>query len=192
MRQGMIERSLWHPVASAPSLGETPLPVTLLDEPLVLWRDTSSAPHVFADRCPHRGARLSLGCVRGGELECAYHGWRFEGGGRAVAIPALPGFVPPPGHRATVHAVREHCGLLWVRLDAAAADDPGPPAFAALVWHRALVRPRRGLARRRRQCCRLVDGRHRRGRPTESQSSLSARAHTHRCVRVAGAIDESV
>ncbi len=131
MMEGMIERSLWHPVASAPSLGEAPLAVTLLDEPLVLWRDASGAPQVFADRCPHRGARLSLGCVRGGELECAYHGWRFEGGGRAVAIPALPGFVPPPGHRATVHAIREYCGLLWVRLAGSAADDPAPPAFAA-------------------------------------------------------------
>ena len=129
--EGMIERSLWHPVASAASLGETPLAATLLDEPLVLWRNASGAPQVFADRCPHRGARLSLGCVRGGELECAYHGWRFEGGGRAVAIPALPGFVPPPGHRATVHAVREYCGLLWVRLAGSAADDPAPPAFAA-------------------------------------------------------------
>jgi phenylpropionate dioxygenase-like ring-hydroxylating dioxygenase large terminal subunit len=127
----MIERSLWHPVLIAKSLGKAPVAVQLMDEPLVLWRDEAGVVHAFVDRCPHRGARLSMGCVRGGELECPYHGWRFEGGGRAVAIPALPGFVPPPAHRVTAHAVQEHCGLLWVRLDGAAADDRGPPAFAA-------------------------------------------------------------
>lgn len=127
----MIERSLWHPVASAPSLGQTPMAVQLLDEPLVLWRDEVGAVHAFVDRCPHRGARLSLGCVRGGELECPYHGWRFEGDGRVVAIPALPGFEPPQAHRVAAHAVQEHCGLLWVRLDAAPAEDRGPPVFAA-------------------------------------------------------------
>ena len=130
----MIERSLWHPVAGATSLGDAPMSVQLLEQPLVLWRDAAGAVRAFADRCPHRGARLSLGCVRNGELECAYHGWRFEGGGRAVAVPALPGFSPPATHRANAHAVREQYGLLWVRLDAPAADDDGDadlPAFAA-------------------------------------------------------------
>lgn len=127
----MIEQSLWHPVASVTSLGAAPMAVQLLEQPLVLWRDKTGAPHAFVDRCPHRGARLSLGCIRGGELECPYHGWRFEGGGRVVAIPALPGFAPPQAHRVTAHAVREHCGLLWVRLDSAATDDHGPPAFVA-------------------------------------------------------------
>jgi len=127
----MIESSLWHPVASVASLGEAPMAVQLLERPLVLWRDATGAARAFADRCPHRGARLSLGCVRGGELECPYHGWRFEGGGRATTVPALPGFQPPASHRATTHAVQERYGLLWVRLAPAAADDSGPPVFAA-------------------------------------------------------------
>ena len=126
-----VERSLWHPVANVADLGDAPLAVQLLDEPLVLWRDAAGVAHAFADRCPHRGARLSLGCVRGGELECAYHGWRFDGAGQAVAVPALPGFVPPLAHRAQAHAVREQYGLLWVRLDAAADGRDDVPAFAA-------------------------------------------------------------
>jgi phenylpropionate dioxygenase-like ring-hydroxylating dioxygenase large terminal subunit len=127
----MIERSLWHPVARADALGGVPLGVQLLDEPLVLWRDGSGAARAFADRCPHRGARLSLGCVRDGQLECAYHGWRFGASAQVLSVPALPGFVPPPSHRATQHAIEERHGLLWVRLDAGAADDPGLPPFAA-------------------------------------------------------------
>ena len=127
----MIERNLWHPVASAASLGEAPMAVRLLDQALVLWRGDTGAAHAFVDRCPHRGSRLSLGCVRHGELECPYHGWRFDGSGRAVAVPALPGFAPPEAHRVGAHAVQERYGLLWVRLDAPATNDAGPPEFVA-------------------------------------------------------------
>ena len=125
----MTERRSWHPVAAADALADAPLAVTLLGEPLVLWRGGSGALSAFADRCPHRGARLSLGCVREGQLECPYHGWRFDGAGQSVHVPALPAFAPPPTHRATTHAVQARYGLLWVQLDASASEVP--PAFAA-------------------------------------------------------------
>lgn len=125
----MIEASLFHPVALASDLRQQPLAVQLLEQDLVLWRDASGAVHAFADRCPHRGARLSMGQVADGHLECPYHGWRFEGGGQCVLIPAVPEFVPPDGHRACVHEVREAYGLVWVAL--AAAKEAQVPAFAA-------------------------------------------------------------
>jgi phenylpropionate dioxygenase-like ring-hydroxylating dioxygenase large terminal subunit len=96
----------------------------------VLWRDGGGVVRAFADRCPHRGAKFSLGCVRHGELECPYHGWRFDGSGQAVAVPALPAFVPPATHRATTHAAVDRYGLVWVCLDAAASADD-VPAFPA-------------------------------------------------------------
>jgi phenylpropionate dioxygenase-like ring-hydroxylating dioxygenase large terminal subunit len=124
----MFEATLWHPVALASELQGQPLALQLLETPLVLWRDDAGAAHAWTDRCPHRGARLSLGCVRGAQLECAYHGWRFDGSGRAVAVPALPGFVPPVSHHAVTHAAVERHGLVWVRL---APGDSDLPAFAA-------------------------------------------------------------
>jgi nitrite reductase (NADH) small subunit/3-phenylpropionate/trans-cinnamate dioxygenase ferredoxin subunit len=30
------------------------------------------------DRCPHAGASLADGCVEGGVVTCAWHGWRFR------------------------------------------------------------------------------------------------------------------
>ena len=78
----MIERSLWHPVALSHAVGSQPQGASLLGEDLVLWRDAAGAAHAWADQCPHRGARLSLGRVAGGQLECPYHGWRFEGSGQ--------------------------------------------------------------------------------------------------------------
>ncbi|MDM0021378.1 aromatic ring-hydroxylating oxygenase subunit alpha [Variovorax saccharolyticus] len=130
----MIERQLWHPVALAEEVAAAPMAVRLLGENLVLWRDGAAAVHAWADRCPHRGARLSLGrvvaCDGAATLECPYHGWRFEAGGRCVQVPALPDFVPPATHRAATHAALEAQGLVWVRLDAEGGDAP-LPAFAA-------------------------------------------------------------
>jgi phenylpropionate dioxygenase-like ring-hydroxylating dioxygenase large terminal subunit len=127
-----VEHRHWHPVALATAVGAAPLAVQLLDQPLVLWRDAGGRVQAWADRCPHRGAQLSLGCVRDGQLECPYHGWRFAGSGQVVLVPALPDFVPPASHQATVHACTERYGLVWVRLAAADAQAaPAPPAFAA-------------------------------------------------------------
>ena len=41
-------------------------------------RDSAGRPSALVDRCPHRNLALSLGTVHpDGNLECAYHGWRF-------------------------------------------------------------------------------------------------------------------
>ncbi len=133
----MIEKQLWHPVALCEEVAAHPVAVRLLEERVVLWRDGIGAMHAWADRCPHRGAQLSLGrvvpCEGGGSaLECPYHGWQFEAGGRCAHVPALPGFVPPATHRAATHAAREAHGFVWVRLEGeeGAASEP-LPAFPA-------------------------------------------------------------
>jgi phenylpropionate dioxygenase-like ring-hydroxylating dioxygenase large terminal subunit len=69
-----------------------------------------------------------LGRVQDGQLECAYHGWQFDGTGQCRGIPALPGFTPPAGHRACTHEAREAYGLVWVRL---AHGEQALPVFAA-------------------------------------------------------------
>lgn len=124
-----VERQGWHPVALAADVAAAPQPAMLLGERLVLWRDADGGVRAWADRCPHRGAQLSMGCVRGGQLECPYHGWRFDAGGQAVVVPALPGFVPPASHRATTFDAIERYGLVWVRM--ASEGEAGPPVFAA-------------------------------------------------------------
>lgn len=129
----MIETTLFHPVALETDLGAGPIAAHLMANDLVLWRDSTGAVHAGVDRCPHRGAALSRGRVEGDLLECAYHGWRFDGGGRCVAVPALPHFVPPAEHRASMYSARVAYGLIWVALQAdVPGDAPGLlPAFAA-------------------------------------------------------------
>ncbi len=113
----MIEQSHWHPVALVSALGLTPLAVKLLDQELVLWRAQDDAVHAFANQCPHRGARLSLGRVVENRLECAYHGWQFDGQAQCRLIPATPELVPSPSLKACHYQTRLAYDLIWVRMN---------------------------------------------------------------------------
>jgi phenylpropionate dioxygenase-like ring-hydroxylating dioxygenase large terminal subunit len=118
----------WHPVAAAASIERgTVTAAALLGRELAIWRGADGAVHAWDDRCPHRGTRLSIGRVEGGQLTCAYHGWCFGSDGRCVRVPALPGFVPPASAAATAFAVKERYGLVWVCLGTASLDVPPYP-----------------------------------------------------------------
>jgi len=67
-------RNLWYPIAPSWKVGRNPLGLTRLGERIVLWRDGEGTVHALEDRCPHRGARLSLGWNLGVRLACWYHG----------------------------------------------------------------------------------------------------------------------
>jgi phenylpropionate dioxygenase-like ring-hydroxylating dioxygenase large terminal subunit len=138
----VAELRWWLPVAATTdTAADRPLRVTVLGDALVLWHDGREA-RAFTDRCPHRGARLSMGRVHAGLLECPYHGWRFAGDGQCRAVPALPGFEPPPGHRATAWALRQAHGLWWVAAADAAAEAPHtPPLLTDLPARRVLCGP---------------------------------------------------
>ncbi|MPS94500.1 aromatic ring-hydroxylating dioxygenase subunit alpha [Comamonas sp.] len=124
----MTERTLWHPVAQSSEVVSAPFSVRLLEQPLVLWRDAEGRVQSFVDRCPHRGARLSMGRVENGHLECPYHGWQFSSQGQCVKVPAVPDFTPPASQRVQAFEVQEAYGLIWVRLE---PSDSQLPVFAA-------------------------------------------------------------
>lgn len=117
----------WHAVARTADLVPGRLvAVRLLEEDLVLWRSPRGI-EAWRDRCPHRGAKLSLGRVRDGRVVCPYHGMEYEAGGRCVRVPAHPGRPPPRQVRATCHEVTERYGLVWVCLGEPARDVPPFP-----------------------------------------------------------------
>ena len=63
---------------------------TLLEIPLVLGRDPQGRAFALRDACPHRGMPLSCGTLDGGQVECSYHGWRFNArSGQCELIPSL-------------------------------------------------------------------------------------------------------
>jgi phenylpropionate dioxygenase-like ring-hydroxylating dioxygenase large terminal subunit len=96
-----------------------------MGSPLVAFRGGDGRASVLVDRCPHRNAPLSAGRVRAGELECGYHGWRFDGDGRCVAVPGLAR--PGAGRRGVGHhATCEQDGIVWFwsEPDAAPTGEP--------------------------------------------------------------------
>lgn len=61
----------------------------LLNEPILFGRDRHGKAFAIQDYCPHRAVPLSDGRFNGEEIECCYHGWRFNAKGQCTAIPCL-------------------------------------------------------------------------------------------------------
>lgn len=92
MRRGQENgylRNCWYQAAWAYELDAGPLARTLLDTPLLLFRDGEKVAALL-DRCPHRFAPLSAGKVTDGIVECGYHGLAFDGSGQCVRNPHGP------------------------------------------------------------------------------------------------------
>jgi phenylpropionate dioxygenase-like ring-hydroxylating dioxygenase large terminal subunit len=116
----------WWPIATSAELSASrPLARILLGLPLALYRDAQGHAVAQVDRCPHRHAPLSQGCVRNGELQCPYHGWRFDSQGRRTCVPGLETQRTTTKPLNQVIATLEQCGLVWAHL-APQADSPAP------------------------------------------------------------------
>ena len=92
---------------------------------LAIWRSASSNVQAWANRCPHRGMRLSHGFVRGESLACAYHGWHYNCEGTCHYIPAHPELEPPKTIKPVAFSVVEQQGVLWVNT----ASEAKPPSL---------------------------------------------------------------
>jgi phenylpropionate dioxygenase-like ring-hydroxylating dioxygenase large terminal subunit len=120
----------WHPVALGSEVAEHPVGVELLGRRWALAR-LDGRLVAFEDRCPHRLAPLSAGTILGATLQCRYHGWEFEPGGRCVNIPAVGADAPIPSRACarTPAGVQERYGLIWL-----APDEPVCGLFDFPEW----------------------------------------------------------
>jgi phenylpropionate dioxygenase-like ring-hydroxylating dioxygenase large terminal subunit len=110
----------------------------LLEIPLVIGRDKSGRVFALQDACPHRGMPLSCGWFDGAQVECSYHGWKFDAhSGQCQLIPSLTADQKLKVDRiyAGSFACEEHDDFIWVlipELGPAGAgftqrDEPGVP-----------------------------------------------------------------
>ncbi|MGO4339677.1 Rieske 2Fe-2S domain-containing protein [Labrys sp. KB_33_2] len=96
---------------------------TILNKPVVIYckRDgTACAPE---DLCPHRQVPLSMGHPIDGEVECAYHGLKFNCAGACVENHYGEGMIPRAAQVVT-YPIKERYGLLWIWMGHAAKADP--------------------------------------------------------------------
>ena len=54
---------------------------------LVVWQDTQGNLNVLDGYCRHMGGDLTQGTVKGDEIACPFHDWRWGGDGKCKAIP---------------------------------------------------------------------------------------------------------
>ncbi|MFD1248597.1 Rieske 2Fe-2S domain-containing protein [Nocardioides ginsengisoli] len=54
---------------------------------LVVWQDSKGALNVLDGYCRHMGGDLTQGEVKGDEIACPFHDWRWGGDGKCKAIP---------------------------------------------------------------------------------------------------------
>lgn len=99
----------WIAVEVASAIKDHPVRAHFLGIPIVLWRDSAHRVVAFEDRCPHKGASLSLGWTVGDDLICRYHGRRFERDGSCKDSVGNNNCL-----RAETFLTSERGGLVWV------------------------------------------------------------------------------
>lgn len=84
----------WHWIGDKPTLvplSQTVFPLVLLerylDEPVLLVRDKSDALHCVSNVCTHRGNLVAQHAGKQSQLQCMYHGRRFNLDGSFKAMP---------------------------------------------------------------------------------------------------------
>jgi vanillate O-demethylase monooxygenase subunit len=94
----------------------------LLGEPVVFYRKSDGKPVALEDRCAHRHAPLSMGRIRGDNVECRYHGLVFDPGGRCVHVPSQESI--PAGAGVHSYPVVERDHFLWIWMGDPGRADP--------------------------------------------------------------------
>ncbi len=79
---------------------------------LVVWADSNDEIKILDAYCRHMGGDLSQGTVKGDEIACPFHDWRWGGNGRCKNIPYARR-VPPIAKTRAWHTLDQD-GLLFV------------------------------------------------------------------------------
>jgi len=111
----MFMKNCWYVAAYDRELEDGgPLGRTLLNEPVVMFKDASGKAIALEDRCSHRHLPLSLGQVVGDNLQCGYHGLEFDSAGTCVRVPGQSRV--PPGARVMSYPFVQRHGFFWIWL----------------------------------------------------------------------------
>src|ERR1700716_1530747 len=78
----------WHCLGLAAGFrGGKPQPISAFGTKRVVFASSDGTLHVLDGYCRHMGGDLTQGTVKGDEIACPFHDWRWNGNGKCVAIP---------------------------------------------------------------------------------------------------------
>ena len=121
----------WYVAAWSDEVGpETLLGRTILNQPVLFFRQHDGRAVAIGDRCPHRFAPLHLGRHVGDAVQCGYHGLEFGADGRCRRNPH-GGAAKPAAATVPSYPLVERHKMLWVWIGAGKADESLiPDAFS--------------------------------------------------------------
>lgn len=103
----------WHCLGLAETFRDgRPHSIRAFGTKLVVWADTSGRLQVLDAYCRHLGGDLSMGTIKGDEVACPFHDWRWGGDGRCRDIPYARRV--PPLARTRTWTSLERNGQLFV------------------------------------------------------------------------------
>ena len=114
VRRAGINPNCWYMIAKSSEIQQQPVEREIWSQAVVLFRTGQGELHALEDRCAHRLVRLSHGRVIDDKIECAYHGWQFNGAGRCVHIPHLASKTTLPNCQVKSFPVVEKHGFVWI------------------------------------------------------------------------------
>jgi len=115
-------RHCWWVIATTAEVTSTPISRQVLQRRVVLVRTQNGVIIALDDRCPHRRAPLSLGRLVNEEIECLYHGLRFNREGQCTRVPGQPNI--PSALKASSYPVYEHGPFVWIWVGETERADP--------------------------------------------------------------------
>jgi nitrite reductase/ring-hydroxylating ferredoxin subunit len=127
-------RRFWHPIAMASQVNDMPVPIRVLGEDLVLFRDKGGRLGLVHRHCSHRGMSLEYGIIGQHGIRCAYHGWAYDVDGTVLETPS-----EPAGSRLKesichgAYRTHEYQGLIFAYMGPP-EQTPEFPVYDSLVW----------------------------------------------------------
>jgi vanillate O-demethylase monooxygenase subunit len=115
-------RNAWYIAAWADELDNSLLARTIMNQPMVVYRDADGKVGALEDRCCHRGAPLTHGTVVEAGLQCGYHGLTFDTAGKCVVVPGQKNIPREAGVRSFPVVERNQMVWIWMG-DPALADE---------------------------------------------------------------------
>ncbi|SED96998.1 vanillate O-demethylase monooxygenase subunit [Rhodococcus koreensis] len=105
-------RNGWYIAAHSSEVNREFLSRWILGDPILFYRTEAGEPVALVDRCIHRQMPLSLGNLRGDQVECGYHGLTWAPDGHCTRIPGRTTI--PDSVRVQGFPLHEGNGFIWI------------------------------------------------------------------------------
>ena len=124
----------WHCLGLADAFGDgKPHAIQAFGGKLVVWQDSQGDLNALDGYCRHMGGDLTQGSIKGDEVACPFHDWRWGGDGKCKMIPYARRVPLRARTQRYETAVRNGQVLVWHDPEGSAADhDLLPPELPGI------------------------------------------------------------